>query len=111
MIGKKIGTFNQIFKPFSDILKMMVMAVFEKEDFQALAGKDVPKEYWEKMFQIKVSGEINSISVQYSQNKLVVKLNVFREPKKPDAKLAGAMFTINAFVIDLKTLNVYSSEY
>jgi hypothetical protein len=58
---------------------------------------------------IKPSSNIQTITIMPKNNHLVIQYGTFKKTKDP--KLSGIINTKATFAVDLKTLDVYDSEY
>jgi hypothetical protein len=114
MIGKKIGTYFDFFKGSRNVNRLTLKALFEKEKFQMLAAQNLSLEDLKEFAPgVKFEEAVNSISMEYNRDKFVIKFLIFKKPKVPvkDQKFAGFFNTSKTLAIDLKTLDVYNSEY
>lgn len=112
MIGKKIGTFTEIFGTHGQIPRFFLQTIFEGKDFETKGSTTLTKQDLKKLLpNMEIKKPLQVVQIQYNQNKFVVSFGEFHESKARDSKFAGFINTKLTFATDLKTFNVYDSEY
>jgi hypothetical protein len=107
-IGKKIGTFTKLFPPTSLISKILLRTVLG-EEMQA-GSTDLTKEDLKELGGVDPSSGLNAITIHPKNDQLLIQFGHFVK-SKTDAKIGGVIATKATFAVDLKTLDVYNSEY
>lgn len=106
MIGKKIGTYTEIFTAESQVNGYAIKAIFEKDEMQGGGSTKLTEKNVKETIHFIMPSDINAITIQYEQGKLVVNFSVYETGKE-----VGIMSTKATFAIDLETQDVYNSQY
>jgi hypothetical protein len=107
-IGKKIGTFTKLFPPTSLISKILLRTVLGEE--MQVGSTDLTKEDLKALGGVDPNSGFNTITIHPKNNQLLIQFGTFTKSKNDD-KIGGFINTKITFALDLKTLDVYNSEY
>jgi hypothetical protein len=107
-IGKKIGTYTELF-PRSTLDRYLMMGAIG-DQFQG-GSTNLTKSDLEE-FGIKPEKDINTVMIQTKGDQFVIQFGQHTKTKPdPKSKLGGFINTKITFAVDLKTFDVYNSEY
>jgi hypothetical protein len=112
MLRKKIGTFTQIFGTQGQIPKFLLQTIFENKDFEPKGSTTLTeKDLKELLPNMEIKKHLQVIQIKYSQNNFVVSFGEMRKSKGDSGRFVGFIKTILTFATDLKTFDVYDTEY
>ena len=107
-VGNKLGTYTEMF-PRSDLDRYLIMGAIG-DQFQGGSTNLTQSDL--KEFGIKPDPDINTVMIQTKGNQFLIQFGKYTKTKPdPKTKLGGFINTKITFAVDLKTFDVYDSEY